>query len=448
MSMINFQLYIKNATSIFNNSDHYDIAYKDELWNDDIISLFNKFALAINDEEVHFEIDWREMGRFAANYYAREMKYLREIELFEKQLESLKSNEEKEMLGWAYPENDNAHLNNYNESNTIVISGSFSGPFEYGDRVDKYLKYCIYQIFLALNLSLPGCICLNDTYFTLDSTDNMWHGDTEKYPITLIFPFDRMNHCCKKLKIMRVPLRETVQWLQPMPINNTASNRIQQCLYSLLHLCEGRVIYSLQNLIWISNLLESLYCKGECKKRDKTPTALILAQKIEGKLKVSLSEFIKDDLLWGGDEITSLCLGIKRELSQFQIEFDQDPISYLNKLIKMPTLYSYLGRKRTCFLPTPINWFVKNKLPRLELKKYKQMTPSEMQQIKAFNRALLDCFYPDRCPPSFITNLINFYNVRNKFAHGSSKVNHPLEVTIRDDEEILRKLLNNEASVP
>ncbi len=123
---------------------------------------------------------------------------------------------------------------------------------------DYYIEYFLHQVFLALNLSSPGCCTFHGTTIHRDDSPEVWKTSLNLNgysgtPYTLssgdLWPV-----------ISFIPLADTWYWLQSLNpgMQQIAQTRVEKALFAMLYVSKDDDLNP-GRLIWLAHALEALF---------------------------------------------------------------------------------------------------------------------------------------------------------------------------------------------
>jgi hypothetical protein len=141
----------------------------------------------------------------------------------------------------------------------LIIPNGIDNKSSFRDHllIRHYIQKFFCKLFIALNLSSPGCFNLDGGYISVgdsDRTDMLKLSDkvlAEAY------------HCTSKFgswpAISSLPLGETWKWLSSLKIDtkSIARSAVEKVVFALLHACEQH--YTPHQVMWLSIALEALF---------------------------------------------------------------------------------------------------------------------------------------------------------------------------------------------
>lgn len=118
-----------------------------------------------------------------------------------------------------------------------------------------YVEAYLYELFLLLNLSMPGSITLFQTVFKAGKQSRQINIDDYFFSNSL-----KWSNAIGWPKIGQVPIGDVVRWYKSLNIGirQVARNNLERVIFSLLHVCNNDQISS-NGLIWLAHSLESLF---------------------------------------------------------------------------------------------------------------------------------------------------------------------------------------------
>lgn len=157
-----------------------------------------------------------------------------------------------------YFTDEDAELDALSDSKDVFyITCRVQAPVSNKARHFHYVEYLLHQIFLALNLSLPGCCSFYNTI--VHSEDSVVEKPLGLYSDDLGTALDLS---CRQgwPPMSLLPLQDTWRWLQWLTptVKQVAQTNIEKALFSLLHVCleEGTTP---SRLIWLAHALEAVF---------------------------------------------------------------------------------------------------------------------------------------------------------------------------------------------
>jgi hypothetical protein len=213
---------------------------------DQVAEVIPEFSFQIDNKQVRLIIDW---GRAAE--YAR-IRTRRTVGAY---------------LSGTMPEwppdfsEDLPRDSDYGSDPDLVLSCAVqtSADLEFHWAVN-HIEYFLYQAFLALNLSSPGCFDLWDTSIHKSDTN-----ETERFQLSS-FTLGQGFESSRKQGwpgISPTPLQETWDWLQELmkEPHLIAQTRTERALFALLHFCKnvGSNPPDPTLLTWLAHALEAIF---------------------------------------------------------------------------------------------------------------------------------------------------------------------------------------------
>ena len=191
----------------------------------------------------------------------------------------------------------NAAVENY-----IMYSPAFYVPCKVQSHTDHigpndyYIEYFLHQVFLALNLSSPGCCTFYGTTIHRDDSPEVWkislnlNGYSgESYTLSSgdFWP-----------AISSIPLSDTWNWLQLLNphMQPIAQTRVEKALFAMLYVSKNNDLNP-SRLIWLAHALEALFDTPELgiSKALKSRIFLLLGKPVSHseKIKKAINSFYK-----------------------------------------------------------------------------------------------------------------------------------------------------------
>jgi hypothetical protein len=216
-----------------------------QVWSD-LSKIASSVDFYFNDHKLTLTVDW--------DNTVDGFRYLVE---FEQALHSMPN-----------PKKSNEYLNSY-KTPEILIQFYVEGA---KDEIEELgcITNLLYQVFLAINLSLPGACDFRDALIypkTSDAEISQRYRNHFPYHINLfttIFEYGLDSSIEMKWpSISLVPLRDVWSWLQKVDpaTSSNAETSAQKALYALLHCCMIPIKpYSdVNELVWFAHAMEALY---------------------------------------------------------------------------------------------------------------------------------------------------------------------------------------------
>jgi hypothetical protein len=216
-----------------------------EVWNE-LIQIVSSVNFYFNDHNVTLAVNW---GNTLDGF-----RYLVE---FEQVLHNMSDSQKVR-----------EHINSY-KTPEILVQFYLEGA---KDEIEELgcLTNFLYQVFLAINLSLPGaCDFRGSLIYPNSPNAEVSRDDDNHFPdhldlFTTIFEYGLDSSIEMKWPIISVvPLKDVWAWLQKVDslASSKAETSAQKALYALLHCCMIPIKpYSdLIELVWFAHAMESLY---------------------------------------------------------------------------------------------------------------------------------------------------------------------------------------------
>ncbi|MBZ9688390.1 hypothetical protein G9F72_018840 [Clostridium estertheticum] len=173
--------------------------------------------------------------------------------------------------------------NENSESFSIKIALN-TDKYLFDDGIENYLSYYIEvylnELFLILNLSIPGSITLFQTTFKVNDYTTRIKIDSYFFAESL-----EWSNEIHWLNIVPIPINDVATWYKSLNIGirQISKTNLERVIFSLLHVCNDEYA-SPTGLIWLSHSLESLFGSP---KASICKTMIDRAYKILGKPEVN-----------------------------------------------------------------------------------------------------------------------------------------------------------------
>ena len=144
------------------------------------------------------------------------------------------------------------------------------------DAASHIVEYYIYNFFLIMNLSSPGCCNFHGSTLSKIPPDKKWDGSELSREIDLSGgSFEAAYYVKEKygwLELHNIPFSDVVEWMKlTLPsFKMIPENKSSKCLFSLLHIVKSGD-FGATTIVWIFHALETLY---DCKPGENFSTLL------------------------------------------------------------------------------------------------------------------------------------------------------------------------------
>jgi Apea-like HEPN len=218
-------------------------------WNE-LVDTAHKFTFNSPHKTIIVTVDWNETKEFIAESvrYSLDPDKIKTQEDYDAFLESFEEYRRLTSIGLVKT-NLEIEFSIYNSSNEYANFG--------------YVINVLYQIFLVMNLSVPGSCDFYSVFIRSTQLSKSIRNEEVRFWLTgsMLEGLTELGERLQWVKIHNIPIKKTLSWIRRIGFSEAhfARSSTERAIFGLLHSCNEVDYITPTTLIWLVQALEALF---------------------------------------------------------------------------------------------------------------------------------------------------------------------------------------------